>query len=249
MCLGYVAIDNTNRLIVIAFRGTESVYNWVSNIKVALVKSDFCDKCHIHQGFWENYLAMRDMVRENALSAHEKYPDYRLVAVGHSLGGALATIAAADIRRTSDWMMQHTESYAYAAPMVGNGDMAAFLSTQTGKAFRITSKYDPVVRLPPRGRGYRHMSPEYYIRDHAEDPKTEDFRVCIGYDNEKCARDWSLLKSKWAAHRMYWGKMSACNEEEFVGQKLGWKTLLDFVRDDESEVKANRKREVFIATP
>ena len=92
----------------------------------------------------------------SAISAN---PTYKLVATGHSLGAAIATLAAADLRHNSGYAVS---LYTYGSPMVGNYFLATFITQQTSQNFRVTHADDIVPKLP----GYpifAHVSPEYWI--------------------------------------------------------------------------------------
>jgi hypothetical protein len=86
-------------------------------------------------------------------------PDYDLVVTGHSLGAAVATLAAADIRGRGH---PSAKLYAYASPRVANSALAKYITTQDNN-YRFTHTNDPVPKLPLLAMGYVHVSPEYFI--------------------------------------------------------------------------------------
>jgi predicted lipase len=99
---GYVAVDHTNKLIIVSFRGsTSSVDAWITNFEFDTVKSDICSGCTAHRGFWNSWADARDRVTPAVKQASATFPDYKIAVVGHSLGGAVATFAAAALRTTS----------------------------------------------------------------------------------------------------------------------------------------------------
>ena len=95
---GFVATDSTNKLIVVSFRGTNSIRNAITNTLFLLIPVDICPSCRGFKGFWFSWLEARTRVIEAVENAVADYPDYGLVVVGHSLGGAIATFAAAQLR-------------------------------------------------------------------------------------------------------------------------------------------------------
>lgn len=47
---GYVAVDHTLALTIVAFRGSHSFRNWAADLDAALIPTDICPGCWCHQG-------------------------------------------------------------------------------------------------------------------------------------------------------------------------------------------------------
>ena len=97
---GLVAVDSTNQKIVVSFRGSQSVRNWLANIDFAAIPSDICPGCRVHQGFWRSWLEARPRILTAVEEAAAQNPGYSIVSTGHSLGGAIATLCAANLRNS-----------------------------------------------------------------------------------------------------------------------------------------------------
>lgn len=96
---GYVATDPTNKLIVVAFRGSESIVNYIADAEFPLVEAaDICALCQAETGFYTSWEEAKSGVVAAVQSAAAANPDYEVVATGHSLGAAIATLAAANLR-------------------------------------------------------------------------------------------------------------------------------------------------------
>ncbi|CAK5270344.1 unnamed protein product, partial [Mycena citricolor] len=90
---------------------------------------------------------------------------YRLVTVGHSMGGALATLAAVSLLQLfpASPMLDQTRTYSYGAPRVGNEAFAHHVNTQLGhRAFRVVHADDGVPTMIPVSLGYHHHGIEYW---------------------------------------------------------------------------------------
>lgn len=168
MAAELVSVDNTQAYVaandghvVVAFRGSENpasidgLKDWlITNALNLLIVptgplgADFAAAgvgARWHQGFvtaitgvWEPVFA--------ATTGHLKAKDRPLWVTGHSLGGALAMLAAwLFLRRT----VPVHQVYTFGAPMVGNRDVAdAFNREYAGKVFRYVNSPDPVPLLP-----------------------------------------------------------------------------------------------------
>ena len=95
---GFVATDSTNSLIVISFRGSVSVRNWLADVDFPTVATDICNGCEAWDGFWNSWNEARTSVLAAVKTAKAAHPSYQVAAVGHSLGGAIADFAAAELR-------------------------------------------------------------------------------------------------------------------------------------------------------
>ncbi|RHZ59788.1 lipase family protein [Aspergillus thermomutatus] len=166
---GYMAVDHTHETIALAFRGTVSRNNSLADIYAIyedVTGIDGCEGCKAHAGFWDAVQAVSGCVFPKVRDAAQQYPGHRIVFTGHSLGGALATIAAAMFRQEAN-----VDLYTFGAPSVGNYEFAKFISEQTaGDNYRITHAWDIVPSLLTRLKWdfpflleYSQLTPEYWI--------------------------------------------------------------------------------------
>ncbi|KAI9831661.1 MAG: hypothetical protein M1819_004727 [Sarea resinae] len=203
---GYVAVDSTNELIVVAFRGSESLRNWLSDADFPYVASNLCDGCLVDQGFWDSWSEAKSDILSAAKNASTQYPNYQIVVTGHSLGAAIATFAAAELRIDG-----YTAAlYNFGSPRVGNLKTTELIGNQTGGNYRITHFDDPVPKLPPDLIGYTHISPEYWITTGNSIPVADnDISLCYGDDNNTC-NGGTAVGLDIAAHKWYFGPIDSC---------------------------------------
>lgn len=70
------------------------------NFEVSLVDVDLCPDCQAANGFWKSWTESRDPILAAINASQKFFPQNRVVVTGHSLGGAIATLAAAALRKS-----------------------------------------------------------------------------------------------------------------------------------------------------
>ncbi|CAD6581197.1 MAG: hypothetical protein ASARMPRED_000441 [Alectoria sarmentosa] len=160
---------------------------------------------------FENYnswLEARAGVLAALLTTAHLYPTYRMTIVGHSLGGAIADVAAAEIRKAGT----PADLYTYGAPRIAGPVLSDYITDQkAGGNYRTTHYDDPVPRLPPRALGFVHISPEYYI-DTVTGVVPTAANVTALYGNVNLLGNTGNDRNKTdvAAHGWYFNHVSAC---------------------------------------
>lgn len=96
---GYFAVDNTNKLLVLSFRGSRTISNWIANLDFGQTDaSSLCSGCEAHSGFFNAWKTVAVALTAQIASATATYPSYKLVLTGHSFGGALAALGGTALR-------------------------------------------------------------------------------------------------------------------------------------------------------
>ena len=143
---GFAAASDT--ALVVSFRGTSQRADWVTNLKTRRTRTALGK---VHRGF----LAALDQVWSEVEAVIQKERGSRaLWLTGHSLGGALAALAAARCAVERNWPVSGL--HTFGQPRVGNRTFAANLERSlTNRYFRFTNNQDSVPGIPSSWF-YRH---------------------------------------------------------------------------------------------
>lgn len=173
-----VALDGPDALIV-AFRGTSlpvppvpenlspaqvaRLVDWILGnedlkIDARLFPASREAGGRVHGGFLQAFQAISDQLDAAAAS---RRPDQALWLTGHSLGGALALLAASHLRESNV-----TGVYTYGCPRVGDAEFVATLPSCVNR--RFVHRDDLIPNTPPSWPlGYRHAGEEQEVPDAA----------------------------------------------------------------------------------
>jgi triacylglycerol lipase len=163
--------------IFIVFRGTLSGAEWYNNFQFRQVAFLDGNLGQVSEGFNKIYTRSNDKTNSLAktvIEGLEQCPlNSQVFITGHSLGGALATLATVHIAK--HYLTVHPGFnkpilYTYASPRVGDKAFASYF--QDLQCYRIANSEDLVVAVPPSTG--RLLGPEMYGKPIPDD---EDMTV------------------------------------------------------------------------
>ncbi|KAJ3412662.1 hypothetical protein HDV05_000412 [Chytridiales sp. JEL 0842] len=168
---GYAAINIPHRRFVLSFRGTRTLDNWLSDLMIAkpdyeLPGESVPEGAKIHYGFlklWESVKEEVLTILEGFVKAH---PGFELWVTGHSMGGAVATLAAVDIMHSMDEsiLAESIKLLTIAQPRIGNTIFASWVNTlPLGLKIRLVNQDDLTPHLPPAFADFLHNKVEMWI--------------------------------------------------------------------------------------
>jgi len=141
---------------IIAFAGTDPLVpaNWFSDFDVGLNIGPRLKLTPgpLHRGFDKAFDAVSAQITE-ALAERGAEP---LLMTGHSMGAALAVIAADHC--LSEKNVRATAVYAFGMPRIGGEDFAVrYNKTLGATTYRLVHGDDIVATVPPSRLGFRHV--------------------------------------------------------------------------------------------
>lgn len=168
-------IAHFGNTLIIQFRGSDQVKDWVRNLKARQLiipyMSERTDRATppkdmVHTGFLEAYLVVREMVLEITRLHMNEFK--RIIFTGHSLGGAIATLAAVDFVYHNRDQQEKVNCVTFGSPRVGNRVFAQGFYRLVKRRIRVTHGDDPVAWYPRpwlswRNGGYHHVGLHYRI--------------------------------------------------------------------------------------
>jgi hypothetical protein len=149
--LAHVLIKTEDAKLTVAFRGTQNAKDWLTDLDAALVAIPTQPKTKVHRGFLK---ALTSVIDQVVAEIEHSSPFHMLIVTGHSLGGALAMLAAPALRA-----LGHNPDYVFTfgQPRVGNsGFSSGYDQVLRNRTWRFVNEEDIVPRVPFVSLGYRH---------------------------------------------------------------------------------------------
>lgn len=201
---GYVMVDYTNKTIIVVFRSSTTSQDWFSDFTIQptkyspiskreywkLVKNKKlspCQDCQLHKGVSKFMRTLGRDFLDKIEYILKRYPDFKIVIAGHSLGAALASLVGIELRLKG----YHPLVLTYASPKIFNSNLKDWVNElfdtetihegiiKTGKVdlkrgyFRVTHKNDYIPLVPPF---YKAAGLEIFIKKISLPHELEDLK-------------------------------------------------------------------------
>ena len=169
--------------IIVAFRDTgsdkrwERILNMLTDARATLKKMSYLDDSELseikaHEGFVSEYMLFREKVIEYV----DMHPEKEVHVVGHSLGGALATLASFDIASS---LNREVNTVTFGAPRVGTSDFRNAFDELPINLFRVVVANDPIARVPGMLIPYEHVGQLIQIDESGDMFEPTDINTAI----------------------------------------------------------------------
>jgi hypothetical protein len=193
--LSAVFVHVAEKAVVVAFRGTAptEVRNYVADIDIRKEDADYIEG-RTHNGFTDAFRGVRDQtpLLQTVAALAERFPTFRVVVTGHSLGAALATLCTVALASTTT-LGSRLLFYGFGSPLVGDerwaNNVNALFQEKSVTFYRVVHNRDPVCAIPPTLFGFRHIANEVFYDDDMDPGK---FELCRSSHEGKCSDDLTL---------------------------------------------------------
>lgn len=134
--------------LYITFRGTSSIKDWIADLNCSMTSSEIFNNSDIkvHSGFYNQYISIRHDIIRNVIELRNTCNIQNTVICGHSLGGALATLCAFDLKQ--NLFLYDPLVVTIGAPRVGNKAFSKSYCNLIHKSFRLSNLKDPIPYFP-----------------------------------------------------------------------------------------------------
>jgi hypothetical protein len=139
-----VVVVQEGEVLYVAFGGTDSARNIKTDLNAKDVHPAWTDsinpKLRVHAGFARAWDSVRDEVLAAVSAATTAVS---IVTCGHSLGGALATVAALDLAVSTP---KRIACYTFGSPQVGDQVFADAFKARVPTSVRVITPLDPIPK-------------------------------------------------------------------------------------------------------
>lgn len=158
--LGLMGRNPASRTAFLSFRGTADLAGWVADINA--FRQDYRPISgfgQVHTGFQDVYELVRDGIAADLADATSGCD--QILITGHSLGAALAVLAAPDIAEAMPPNTIEPRLITFAGPKAGSADFAASFNAVIESCYRVVNFLDIVPYLPPGA--YAHVGSQISV--------------------------------------------------------------------------------------
>ena len=165
-----------DKRVIISFRGTTTLTHWpLYNFRTQSVD---VEGKKVHSGFWDGLKKMQPYIRRILQEGDER----EIYLTGHSLGGALAFLAAFDLTTYLDNRGAKIHLCTFGQPRCGDQELVETVGRKVKAYLRYENYLDPVPHLP---RHFQQGGKRRWMNAKGE-----------VVDEERCAEAFARLEKK-----------------------------------------------------
>lgn len=137
--------------VVVSFRGTDTLCNMITDLNFRKI-APWNNEIEVHAGFWnglqEVWPKVKDSITQFLNTFTERRQKPEIYFTGHSLGGAMALLAAYDLQQNKAIESSTMHVYTFGQPKCGNQAFAQAVQTCIPHYHRVVNYLDPVSVIP-----------------------------------------------------------------------------------------------------
>lgn len=166
-----VAVLPRKQEIVVSYRGSDGPVKFLGSAFAFQTPFAWVKGGYVHENVFYYMNSIHSDVIKTLVPLFKKYPGYRLLLTGHSLGGALATLSAPFISRDMKIPYSQMRIITYGQIRVGNLPFAMWYNHLNINFTRVVNGIDGIADFPSFSNDWVHIQQEVYI-------KNGDYFVC-----------------------------------------------------------------------
>lgn len=206
---GFTGFSSSLNGIVVAFRGSSNIQNWIINLSTNMVAYSKCSGCKVHNGFNTAWGLAKTTVLAQLQTLRAIHRNAPIYITGHSLGGAIATISATDLKEIFGNI--HTV-LTFGEPRVGNADFSTYFMG-VAENYRVVHYGDIVPHIPPSSFGFVHQGFEVWY-----DKSMKSYKTCAYGETKSGGNSLSATSLNTGDHSMdtYYATLPATPLDYFI---------------------------------
>ncbi|KAJ1959240.1 hypothetical protein IWQ62_004694 [Dispira parvispora] len=198
---GFMAVDHSQRAIVLSFKGTVVQSKFESVIKFHKTRWPPGEESKVYLGALQGYQQVNTKIFALHEQLHRQYPAYTSYIVGHSMGGVHAIFYATEFQGRIPTMK--FEVVTFAMPKPGDGNFAALWNRKNIPLTQVNNFADLIPHLPPDLLKYQYLAPPIVVDP--ENNRTVPCNIAVASYDTLCTHKPSPGYHA-SAHSSFWGE-------------------------------------------
>lgn len=168
-----IVVEKDGEEILMIF-GSNQLIDWLFNLSFRLKETPYPSvtkkEIKVHKGFFRSYLTIRDYILQRFNNTK------KLIIYGQSLGAAVATFAALDLKYNYP-KIDITRFITTGSPKVGNYAFKKSFNNYIQNYDRYVCGTDIVTTVPPKKLGFTHVNNSIHLGKKKGLPSIKDHMV------------------------------------------------------------------------
>ena len=200
-----IGIDGNTTDIIVAFEGTHNpkeLIQELTNFDLVDYTPHSIPGAQVDKFFLEAYNSGRDKIIQAVTELYQT-AGQRVLVTGHSLGGAIAALAALDIVLSKVAPAEDLYLYTIGEPRIGNPTWAQAMDEHVTTSYRAIHNADIIPHVPFKNMivlEFEHHSREVWYNE-----GWTSYTMCGTNEDPKCSDSLNLLKFNIIDHLWYYG--------------------------------------------